>query len=339
MRSLGQFFLPWRKVDHSIVALIQREDGVGLAHLHVDPSGKQPQLRHCHFRPSVDPTARHAVVTQLVRQCGVEKCRFVGMLGHGAYTLFPADAPQVPRAEWAQNMRWKVGDRIDFPMEQAVVELFDLPGRNVGEESGKIYVVVAHQNVVQREVDLFLQAGLNLLSIDIPELALGRLTDGLQKEDQGVALLHFEAFSAMLIVRRYHRLYLARTIEVDLQKLLRSCTRKREPGTMALAEDSILDDLLAVLYRTFEFYESNFIQPSLDILYIVPFLSPFEDVSQAGGADQYLILLSQFSLHMEMSVRSLPLETMIQITPDIQPSDVIPCLPAIGAALGIAAGE
>ena len=310
MKGIGALFSRWKKGTEDIVCLMQRADGIGLAHVRFGPGGKPPLLAHSLFQPLPDPSSWSRVAADLVHQCRLEKAGFIALLDRSAYKLFPADAPSVPREEWALNMRWKIGDRISYPVEQAVVEVFDLPGRTVEEDSGKIYVAVAEELEIQKQVDFFLNAGLNLLAIDIVELALGRLTDGLPEDDRGVGLLFLEPGGGVVIVRRNRRLYLARSIET-------------EPG---ISLELRFNALALTLRQTFDFYENNFFQPPLEFLFIVP--TPL-------FAPRLLPVLGSL---LAMQVSLLPMEKIVFRAPDIQEVDLFRCLPAVGAAFGFSPG-
>lgn len=321
-----------------MAALIRRADGIGLVHLKFSASEKQPRLAHCLFHPVVDPPSWNQVVTNLVRRCGLDRACFVGILDRDTYTLFPTDAPSVPREEWGLNMRWKMGDRISYPAEQAVVEVFDLPGRTMEEDSGRIYVAVAQDREVQRQADLFLNAGLNLLALDIPELALGRLTDGLEEDSKGLGFLHLEPEGGMVIVRRNRSLFLARAIETELHWVFQSTASAITHGTIGFELDVKLNDLAMVLRRTFDFYESNFIQPPVEVLFVTPMLTSATDFRSQDSPSRGSDILFVLSSKLGMRVQYLPLEKIVHLSPSIQEADLLPCLPAIGAALGFAPG-
>ncbi|MEO5348056.1 MAG: hypothetical protein H7836_00170 [Magnetococcus sp. YQC-3] len=328
MKSLFRF--PWRRaaISHGVVGVVQRSDGLGLVHLTQTVGVEPPMIAHCLFQPAVLDTSR--LLAEWVRRYGLEKARFVGLLDRSHYLLFPADKPALPREEWAINMRWKIADRIHYPPEQAVVELFDLPSQGAAD---KLYVAVAQERVVRSAVDLFVRADLPLAGLDILDLAMGRLTDHLPEDRQGLALLYWTAAGGVVSVRRDRQLFLARAIE------------SREPAELADA-----------LQRTFRFYENNFAQPPLEQLFIVPM---GEGCQEAGAAapdpsvrgyewrTEPLIApasgeegepCSHFPAalaeRLGMRVQWLPLERVLRYAPGIREADLLCCLPAVGAALG-----
>lgn len=367
MKPLFRFAARRHAHAQGVVALLRRAHGVGLAHLLFESGYDLPRVAHCFFQTVTQPQAQVDVVAGWVRQYGLKHARFVGLLDREAYLLFPTDAPLLlPREEWGMNLRWKLADRIHYPPEEAVVELFDLPGSTHQGESGKIYVAVAQASTVQREVDLFVQAGLPLLALDILDLALGRLTDPLTEDAQGLGLLFWTGQGGVVHVRRNRTLFLARTIETKRQQVWHA--RPDAPFSSPLLEDSaVLDALSTELRRTFDFYENNFLQPPLEHLFVIPVQDGCLDgsVQRGEGAERETffqadragyawptepllpplrpgsndgLLLSALSERLEMRVEMLPLERVIRLAPDIVEADLLCCLPGIGAALGWGSG-
>ena len=337
MKPLLDLFFPRKEVSNGVVALIQKADGLGLLHLSFDLSEKYPLLLHCLFQPMSGLSSWYQVVTTWVQRYALGNARFVGILDPNAYILFPVEVPPVPREEWGMNVRWKIGDRIDYPVGQAVVEVFDLPGRTMLEGSGKIYVAVARDTEVQKHVDLFLKSGLNLLSLDIPELALGRLTDGLEEDAKGLGLLHLEQDGGVVIVRRHQSLFLSRRIEAEWPRMLRSRSSSVMSESVGFELDSTLTALATELRRTFDHYERNFMQSPLDLLFVTPTIIPLLGASflPEGHTDE-IDVLSLLSDKLAMRVQVLPLRKVVRFSPGIQEADLVRCLPALGAALGFA---
>ncbi|MBF0460289.1 MAG: hypothetical protein HQL87_02740 [Magnetococcales bacterium] len=344
-------FAPWRRQKvHGVVAVLRRPDGIGLVHLLFEPGTALPMVARCLFQPEQDFPAQLRLLTAWVRQYGLHGARFVGLLNRDEYLLLPADAPALPRAEWAINMRWKIADRIPYPVEQAVVEIFALPGPLPQEESGKIYVAVAQEATVQRAADLFLHAGLSLVGIDILDLALGRLTDTLPEDAPGLGLLYWTGHGGVIQVRRQHTLFLARLLETSPQPVWQPPT-DTIPAFSPTRNSLALDTLAVELRRTFHFYEDNFSQPPLEHLFVIPVGyvggdAPFHtgydwptplagaSVAEAEGWPDAATHCAALADKLGMRVQALPLERVVQWAPEVREADLIECLPALGAALG-----
>jgi MSHA biogenesis protein MshI len=45
----------------------------------------------------------------------------------GSYQLVQLEAPNVEPQEWRAAIRWRLRDVIDFPLEEATVDVFEIP--------------------------------------------------------------------------------------------------------------------------------------------------------------------------------------------------------------------
>ena len=97
----------------------------------------------------------------------------------GCYQLLQMVPPDVPRDEMREAIRWQIGDLIDYPPEEAVVDFFSIPSGNQREQSRSAYVVVAHQDQVAERVAWLRGARLKIRAVDIPELVLCNLLNQL----------------------------------------------------------------------------------------------------------------------------------------------------------------
>ncbi|MEO5340340.1 MAG: hypothetical protein H7837_07470 [Magnetococcus sp. MYC-9] len=349
------------RAPRGLVAVMRRAESIGLAQVLFE-TGSVPLVTRALFQAEQMPSLQAGLLAEWVRQYGLQRARAVGVLSRESYLLFPAEAPDLPRAEWSLNMRWKIADRIHYPPEQAVVELFDLPGSAAQAESGKIYVAVAQESTVQEEVALFLQAGLSLLGIDILDLSLGRLTDALPEDGRGLGLLYWTAAGGVVSVRRNRTLYLARGLETGRRQIGRALADSGSP-TALQGDPFVLDELAAELRRTFDFYENNFLQPPLEKLFIVPAgkegLELPTQWAGSTGRDRWLddggyawqesstpapapglwnahleeLLCDELSARLGLGVEPLPLRRLLRWSAEVQEADLMGCLPAVGAAL------
>ena len=185
----------------------REEGGVGLAH--VTGSHDKPFLAVCEFfaGDSVDCEER---LQEEVKRRELVRSRGIGVIGFGSYGLFQVAPPAVPDAELRDAVRWQVKDLIDYPLEEAVVDVFRVGSDNRREGAKNAYVVTARQSVVQRQARLMRQARLKIDAIDIPELSLRNLAARLPEDARGVSLLYLGDAQGVIIVCRGGRLQLAR---------------------------------------------------------------------------------------------------------------------------------
>ncbi|MBF0190803.1 MAG: hypothetical protein HQL99_06580 [Magnetococcales bacterium] len=311
-----------KKKAEGLAALYATGDGVGLVHLASGAEGRMRVLV-CAFQPLVKGQSPGRVAQGMVKAHKLEKARFVGVLDRGSYVLIPAEAPDLPREEWAAAMKWRIKDQLSFPVTQAVLEVFDMPGNAPDAESGRIYVAAARDGEVRRHVALFQEAGVNLIALDIPELALLNLTIGLVDEREGMGLLHLERKSGLVMMVKAGWFYLARRIENGLDTLMDSL----EPDGSGVSDAPFLDRIALETQRTMDYFESHYSQAAASTLYVVPLSTPVEGFRQA------------LAERLGMRIKYLPLEEILEVPATVAQADLVRALPAIGAAMRVGAGE
>ena len=119
-------------------------------------------------------------------------------------------------------MRWRVKDLIDFHINDATLDVFDVPGERVAGRARQMYAVAARSAVIQKRVDQLDAAGINLQVIDIIELAQRNLATLLPEDARGVALLSFTAGAGLLTITKQSELYLSRNLDIGLDALTQS---------------------------------------------------------------------------------------------------------------------
>ncbi|MBF0185387.1 MAG: hypothetical protein HQM06_13535 [Magnetococcales bacterium] len=348
----------WRKSGADWLAWIRRPSGLAVAQVARKTVDGLPLLRSCRFFPQ--PLDEKALADWL-RQRGVRAAPAVGVLDRDAYLLLPADEPTLPRAEWSLNLRWKIADRLSYPAEQAVVETFAMP-ELAKAESRKIYLAVAREARLQQEIALFHRLGLSLQRLDIIDLALGRLADALPQAEEGMALLYWSGEGLVVGVRKKHIFYLARQLEGHYLPLWPSLADSS--AHPAVVPPSLFWDELALeLRRTFHYYENNFAQEALRMLWLVPFdplcqrlegeglparggqgLAAVKVTGSGGRAGQEegdlsasLVgdaLCAALATRLGISVQWLSWQSLLHGLVDVEEEALSACLPAIGALLG-----
>ncbi|MBF0296280.1 MAG: hypothetical protein HQL96_13915 [Magnetococcales bacterium] len=311
------------KVD-GMVGMSLQSDGIGMAHLTFPAgAGAKPCLHHCQFQPLVAGQNPGRVAAAMAKARKLEKARFSGVLDRACYVLFPTEAPDLPREEWASAMRWRIKDQIEFPPAQAVIEVFDMPGPIPDRDSGRIYVAVAKETDVRRHVNLFLDGGLDLTAIDIPELALRNLALGLADDREGMALLYLEAGHGLVLMLKGGRFYLSRRIEIGLHALLESLVEANEEDfSRAISTSRLVDQIALEAQRTMDYFESHFSQASAVSLHIAPLVTPIPGLRQA------------LAERLGMRVKEFPLQEVLELADGIDEREAARVLLALGAALG-----
>lgn len=187
--------------------------------------------------------------------------RCTNLLSQGQYQLLQVDIPDslpkdAPPADLREAMRWRVKEMVDFPVDQAGIDILKIPA-SAGRTS-QAWVVAASRDVLQPRVRLFQDAKLPLHAIDIPELAQRNLAGLFEEANRGLALASFDGRGGQLTITYQGELYMTRHLDVSAPELIRT-----DAG--ALHERVLLD-----IQRSLDNFDRNYSAITLKRLLIGP---------------------------------------------------------------------
>lgn len=149
---------------------------------------------------------------------GLEGARCNLVLAHGDYQLLLVEAPDVPDADLRDAIRWRIKDLVSMPLENAVVDVFQLPADGVRGSKRMVYVVVAEINRIKSLIEMVRESELELEAIDIGEMALRNLSllqDEGQTDARGVGFARVTEGSGTVSLYRGGNLYLSRQFQLN----------------------------------------------------------------------------------------------------------------------------
>ena len=112
----------------------------------------------------------------------------------------------------SKTVRWQIQENVDFPVDEATVDTFDLPESAV-RDSPMEFVAAMRKEFLKVLLEKVYEAGIEVDSVNITELALRNIVHGLFPEpDQGVALLRLTDLGGMINVSRGEELFLSRRV-------------------------------------------------------------------------------------------------------------------------------
>lgn len=199
-------------------------DRIDLAYVRRAPGGR-PELARLETYRSEGTVADS--LARLRRTLRLERFRCATLLPQGKYQMVQVEAPAVPQEELRQAVRWKVKDLLDFPVDEATLDVIDLPGEASVGRSRQLFVVAAGNATVRDTMLGFDEAGVQLEVIDIPELAQRNVAALFEPENRGVAMLAFDPAGGLLTFSYRGELYLARRIEVTPAQLVQADAERR----------------------------------------------------------------------------------------------------------------
>jgi MSHA biogenesis protein MshI len=189
--------------------------GYRAAHLE-HPTGQRPRLVWC----EEEEIASLEAIQKFARHRRVRRHRLSALLPRTDYQLLLVEAPNVPPDELKAAMRWRIKDMIDYHVDDAVIDVLDIPPDGEGAGRHFMYAVTAHSGRVQDLVRRMGDARLPLEVIDIPEMAQRNLAKLAETPHEALAMLTLTEDGGLITVNWSGELYLARRIELRLSQLL-----------------------------------------------------------------------------------------------------------------------
>ena len=226
-----------------------------------------------------------------LRRLGSSK--LVGLLPQDVARLVAIPAPDVPRSEWADALRWSLRDHVDFEVDDALIDVLEVPAATQLRQSRPtLTVVLPRERFAQVQTDID-DAGLHWTALDVPETALRNISALGEEEGKAHALLAFGETSSLLVITYQGELVMARNIEVQGSAMTGS--NEAREGALSRASLEVL--------RTIDTFERMHSEVSLQGLSVV--LPP-------GSGEDVLPLLSDL---IYVPVRAFRLSEAVDLSP------------------------
>ncbi len=282
----------------------------GLSCVALDRSGARARLESCHFYNSEAVTEGR--FAHAIKAHGLRGAPAVAVLSPNVYSLFQVETPEVEHEELKSAIRWRIKDLLDYHIDDAVLDIFDLPVSQRRSGPRMMYVVVVKRSLIQQTVDQLEAIGLEIAAIDITELALRNVLAATSDPGAFQALLYLPPRYGLIEIVQGDTLYLNRRIEISGNDL-------EQQGGFGLQEQ--LDSLILELQRSLDYHESQF---GLGAVPEIAVIAPESRKTQ-------LQTLANESLAAK--VRLFDLTGLLDGLDAVDPAELYRCLPAIGAAL------
>lgn len=300
------------------LGLAMSPQGLALAAVQRAPGGA-PKLTRCEYYPLSRQADPGLTLRTIVLQQGNESASFRLVLNSEEYQLHLVESPDVPDSELREAVRWRIRDLIDFPVDEAAIDVFDMPQQaGARRETGKMMcVVVARNPLIAQKAAMVNRSGGELDVIDITDLALRNVLALTPADSAGVALLYVEPSSSLILITGESTLYLSRRIWIGANELAGLV------GQDPLGDEfkRVGDALALELLRSLEYYETHFSRPGVEALYIAP----------VGAAESKLNAYLAQAIGVE--VASLDLNKLLDVAEPLTNEQQARNLLAIGAAL------
>lgn len=234
--------------------------GISIASVKRDQAG-QAILQFASYLACSSAEECQRVVQQQVQQQNLQNSRCVAVLPEDSYQLMQVEIANLPDAERREAVRWQLGERIDYPPEEAVIDLYEVAPFN-SEKKPLLYVVSAQQKLLRDRIQMLERSDLTIGAIDASEFALRNICDLYTEDDRGVALLLLLERRGVLVIVRDGILYLVRWLSSGMDDLVPFADGAYEALT------GQLDAIVLEIQRSFDYCESTFHLPMVSRLLV-----------------------------------------------------------------------
>lgn len=324
-------FFKKKKRGQGTNAVVLSEEGIAQACI-TQTVGQPPSLQSFHFSAIDNKAETPHLLKQFVQNNNLENSPVVTTLLAADSNLVMIEKPEVANNELRQAARWRIKDSLSFDVNNAIVDVFEIPGQKERGRVPLVYVTAAEKDSLRQQIQLFEEQNLELESIDIAELVMRNIAALLPEDQQGVALLKLDANKGLMTLTQDSVLYLARNIDVGYASL--SSPSKsvlgedvNEADGLALEEglspdqQRALDAIVLEVQRSLDYYESHFAKPAINSLVIAPL--PYEIPG----------VINQLASALGLQVRLLDLNAVLDVQIPLSAEDQANCFYAIGSAL------
>ena len=221
----------------------------------------QPDLLLCDISSYQKEEDFSTALALLVKKNHLENVPCSLLLNSEQYQLLQIEALPVTPAEFQAAIRWKIKDLIHIPLNDAVIDHFPMPLQKTANPQKMMTVVVASLNYLQKISDKIKTCGLNLTTIDIPELGLRNIAGLYERDEKSTALIYLQENQNQLLITRQKNVYFSRRLEAGLE--------------------TNLDKLALEVQRSFDYYQSQWRQPPpANVVFATTSLDLVKDLSQ-----------------------------------------------------------
>jgi Tfp pilus assembly PilM family ATPase len=195
-----------------------------LVHVRRDPV--RPVVEFAEKRPW-DP-GDHKSLERIAREFGLRRYSCLTLLKPADYQILFVEAPEVQRAELKPALRWRIKDMLDYPVEDAALDLLEVPVGGTGaQRTRQMYAVAAKNETVRANVERFAKAGITLAVVDIPDTAQRNVAALFEAEERAVAALTFDPGGGLITVTFKGELYLTRRLDITADQVVESVGKYR----------------------------------------------------------------------------------------------------------------
>lgn len=212
-------FFQKKKRGHGTNAIVLSEEGIAHACISHD-AGQDPTLSSFNYTPISNKAETSTTLKKIIHDNKLEGHGIFTTLLSSEYSLEMLEKPAVPESELRQAVRWKIKDSLSFDVNDAIIDVFEIPDQKERGRTPLVYVAAAEKELLKQRIQTLEEQGVEIESIDIIELTMRNIAALLPEDQQGVALLKLDGTKGLMTLTQNSSLYLTRSIDVDFSAIL-----------------------------------------------------------------------------------------------------------------------
>ncbi len=195
-----------------------------------------------------EPAGQVKALSKFVAELGLRGCPVAVTLPPGSYSILQIERPPVEDDELVAAARWRVGSMLDYPVEEAVLQVFDAPPPNDRQRTPMLNVVAAPARSVRELASVAKKSGLVPQKVTVAELAIRDLV-GLSETGSGpVVTVFLTGRQGLIQVTHKGQIHLSRRLDYGLSSV----------KPVDVLATGIQNTLPLELRRTIDYFDSHF---------------------------------------------------------------------------------
>jgi MSHA biogenesis protein MshI len=281
-----------RKSKNPVIGLHFTPDGIAVAQVICVPD-QMPRLLMCgacEITPEQSPEEMKSLYKDIVKKVKSKNFVVNTTVQQQDRQLLLVEAPQVEPSELNEATKWKVKDMISFDIDEAVIDVIEIPDIKELKRSPMIYAVLIKRDKINEIIAMCERCDATLSVIDIPDLAQRNFAALLPEDQNGVAILSINETNSLLTITRKGELYLSRELETGFEQLMANVQNQdlhpeSDTSELVVENSSIallqsLERMVLEVQRSLDYYESQYNQPQISALFLAPFAYDIPEIKE-----------------------------------------------------------
>jgi MSHA biogenesis protein MshI len=189
-----------------------------------------------------------------VKRFKLDKTSCSYVLNVNDYQCLQIEKPMVPKEEVKQAARWKIKDLLDYPVEEATIDVLEIPQDATQNRQANAYVIAAKNQLIGEISNQLIDRKVHLSAIDTALTAQRNIAALFEQDNRALAMLSISHLGGLLTFTAGQELYHSRFIELE------------DEGTFANLERVALE-----LQRSLDHFDRQFPHLTVNQLLLAPF--------------------------------------------------------------------